>query len=105
MNPYLARLKDLLAEKQVTKGPPKPPNGPYGGYVGAQGRGFAATRLGFEESGVGPFVHCCGVCGVWGAFGFGVNLRAGRLGQWYCFGHRPNYLQAVKGKDLEGRAA
>ena len=24
-----------------------------------------------------------------GAFGYSVNLRAGRLGRWYCAAHRP----------------
>jgi hypothetical protein len=29
----------------------------------------------------------CAVCV--GAYGYGVNLRAGRLGHWYCAAHRP----------------
>jgi hypothetical protein len=29
-------------------------------------------------------VHFCAECGRWGAYGYGVNLRAGRLGHWYC---------------------
>jgi hypothetical protein len=35
------------------------------------------------------FLHFCIECGRWGAFGYGVNLRAGRLGAWYCATHRP----------------
>jgi len=35
------------------------------------------------------FLHFCVECGAYGAFGYGVNLRAGRLGQWYCAAHRP----------------
>jgi hypothetical protein len=37
----------------------------------------------------GLFSHFCAECGAWGAFGYGVNLRAGRLGRWYCATHRP----------------
>jgi hypothetical protein len=36
-----------------------------------------------------PFLHPCEVCGEWGAFGYGVILRAGKLGSWFCFAHRP----------------
>jgi hypothetical protein len=38
----------------------------------------------------GVFLHFCSECGAWGAFGYGVNLRAGRLGRWYCAAHRPH---------------
>ena len=34
-------------------------------------------------------LHFCVECGAWGAFGYGVNLRAGRPGLWYCACHRP----------------
>ena len=34
-------------------------------------------------------LHFCAECGAWGAFGHGVNLRAGRPGRWYCAAHRP----------------
>jgi hypothetical protein len=37
----------------------------------------------------GVFAHFCAECGRWGAYGYGVNLRAGRLGRWYCAAHRP----------------
>ena len=37
----------------------------------------------------GLLVHFCEVCGAWGAFGYKVNLRARRLGRWYCASHRP----------------
>lgn len=37
----------------------------------------------------GLFSHFCTECGAWGAFGYGVNMRAGRLGRWYCATHRP----------------
>jgi len=36
----------------------------------------------------GPFEHYCR-CGAWGAFGYGVHLRSGKLGAWYCREHRP----------------
>ena len=34
-------------------------------------------------------LHFCTECGAWGAYGYEVNLRAGRLGRWYCAAHRP----------------
>ena len=34
-------------------------------------------------------LHFCSVCGAWGSYGFGVNLRAGRMGRWFCAVHRP----------------
>jgi hypothetical protein len=34
-------------------------------------------------------LHFCVECGAWGAFGYNVNLRLGRPGQWYCAAHRP----------------
>jgi hypothetical protein len=33
-------------------------------------------------------LHYC-QCGEWGAFGYNVDLRNGKLGNWYCFEHRP----------------
>jgi hypothetical protein len=36
------------------------------------------------------FLHFCADCGAYGAFGYGVNLRAGQLGRWYCGAHRPH---------------
>ena len=36
----------------------------------------------------GKLVHYCR-CGEWGSYGYKVNLRAGRLGTWYCREHRP----------------
>ena len=35
------------------------------------------------------FLHFCCQCGRFGAFGYGVRLRAGQLGRWYCGEHRP----------------
>jgi hypothetical protein len=37
----------------------------------------------------GALLHFCCRCGRFGAFGYGVHLRAGRLGTWYCGEHRP----------------
>ena len=37
----------------------------------------------------GVFLHYCCQCGRFGAFGYGVHLRTGRLGRWYCGEHRP----------------
>jgi len=37
----------------------------------------------------GAFLHFCCRCGRFGAFGYGMHLRARRLGRWYCGEHRP----------------
>jgi hypothetical protein len=42
------------------------------------------------QPGDGAFSHFCVECGAWGAYGFDVSLRAGKLGRWYCRDHRPN---------------
>lgn len=47
------------------------------------------ARRGRVEKREGLFLHFCIHCGAWGAYGYGVNLRAGRLGRWYCAVHRP----------------
>jgi hypothetical protein len=49
----------------------------------------AARRGRIEELPGREFLHFCVECGRWGAFGYGVNLRAGRVGAWYCGEHRP----------------
>jgi hypothetical protein len=38
----------------------------------------------------GAMLHFCVKCGRFGAFGYGVRLRAGHLGRWYCGEHRPS---------------
>jgi hypothetical protein len=48
-----------------------------------------AGRCGRVHEVEGVFLHFCCECGAYGAFGVGVNLRAGRLGRWYCAEHRP----------------
>lgn len=42
-----------------------------------------------EERADKTFHHFCVECGAWGAFGYGVEARTGKLGRWYCAGHRP----------------
>jgi hypothetical protein len=37
-----------------------------------------------------PVEHWCEVCGVEAAWGYGVHLLAGEMGEWYCGLHRPN---------------
>ena len=37
----------------------------------------------------GALLHFCVECGRFGPFGYGVSLRAGQLGRWYCREHRP----------------
>jgi hypothetical protein len=49
-----------------------------------------AARVGRVEDRLdGRFLHFCTECGAWGSFGYGVSLRAGQLGRWYCAAHRP----------------
>jgi hypothetical protein len=48
----------------------------------------AARRGRVEESG-GVLLHFCVECGRFGPYGYGVRLRAGQLGRWYCYEHRP----------------
>jgi hypothetical protein len=50
-------------------------------------------RRGRVEVRDGVFLHFCEVCGAWGAFGYGVRLRAGHLGRWYCAEHRPGRIR------------
>ncbi len=50
----------------------------------------ASRRGRVEDRPDGVLLHFCAECGAWGAFGYGVHLRAGRLGRrWYCGQHRP----------------
>lgn len=46
----------------------------------------------------GRFIHTCGHpgCSLWGGFGFGVSLRAGRLGRWFCAEHAKEYRRQVE---------
>ncbi len=48
-----------------------------------------ASRRGRVQELEGALLHFCAECGAWGAFGYGVNLSAGRRGRWYCAAHRP----------------
>jgi hypothetical protein len=48
-----------------------------------------SARRGRIEERDGLFLHFCFDCGAWGAYGYGINLRSGRLGRWYCAVHRP----------------
>jgi|HubBroStandDraft_6_1064221.scaffolds.fasta_scaffold822817_2 hypothetical protein len=52
----------------------------------------AARRGRIEELPDGLLLHFCAECGAWGAFGYGVNLRVGRPGRWYCAEHRPRWV-------------
>jgi hypothetical protein len=36
-----------------------------------------------------PIVYRCEICGDIGHYGFGVHLRAGQIGRWFCFAHKP----------------
>jgi hypothetical protein len=47
---------------------------------------MTAGFVGYDKD--GHFVHYC-ACGLEASFGYGVSLRAGKLGTWYCREHRP----------------
>lgn len=49
-----------------------------------------AARRGRVQTLDGAFLHFCVECGRFGAFGYGVRLRAGHTGRWYCGEHRPH---------------
>ena len=42
----------------------------------------------------GALLHFCVSCGRFGAFGYGVRLRARHPGRWYCGEHRPRSVPA-----------
>lgn len=48
-----------------------------------------AARRGLVRELDRTFLHFCVHCGRFAAFGYGVQLSAGRLGRWYCGEHRP----------------
>jgi hypothetical protein len=48
-----------------------------------------AARRGRVQMLGGAFLHFCVKCGRFAAFGYGVRLREGRHGRWYCGEHRP----------------
>jgi hypothetical protein len=41
----------------------------------------------------GALLDFCYRCGRFGAFGYGVHLRGGQFGRWYCGEHRPRGCQ------------
>jgi hypothetical protein len=47
-----------------------------------------ASRRGRVQELDGVFLHFCVECGRFGPYGYGVHLRAGQLGRWYCSAHR-----------------
>jgi hypothetical protein len=54
-----------------------------------------ARRGRVEQSG-GVLLHFCVECGRFGFYGYGVRLRAGQLGRWYCREHRLEQLGEVR---------
>jgi hypothetical protein len=48
----------------------------------------AARRGRLQELDGAVVLHFCAECGAWATYGYDVNLRAGRLGSWYCPAHR-----------------
>src|ERR1700730_16156735 len=52
-------------------------------------------RRGRIESQGTTLLHFCCVCGAWGSYGFGVNLRNGRMGGWFAAAPRAQGRRAV----------
>jgi hypothetical protein len=50
-----------------------------------------AARRGRVEQTNSTTVRFCVVCGRIALFGYGVRLRVGQLGRWYCGEHRPPF--------------
>ncbi len=46
------------------------------------------ARCGRTETDGTTLLHFCCVCGAWGSYGFGVDMRHGRMGRWFCTAHR-----------------
>jgi hypothetical protein len=64
-----------------------------------------ALRRGKVQELDGASLHFCVECGRFAAFGYGVHLRARRLGRWYCGSHRPHRKrsQSEGSFDVAGR--
>jgi hypothetical protein len=94
MNTYLDRLKIVLAENSVSSVTDKTDRSPFVGFVSSPDSPFSETdtsdadlseqRLNQHSRQAG----CC-VCGQPARFGFGVRLRLGQEGRWFCAAHRP----------------
>jgi hypothetical protein len=54
------------------------------------------ARRGRVQESNGVFMHFCIQCGRFGPYGYGVSLRAGQLGRWYCGDHRPQEHEKSK---------
>jgi hypothetical protein len=52
-----------------------------------------AARRGRVQQVGKTFLHFCVECGAFGPFGYGVSLRTGQLGRWYCSKHRPGAVE------------
>jgi len=52
----------------------------------AERAGHANGFVGYDRNGM--FIHYCH-CGKDAGHGYGVSLRKGQLGTWYCNDHKP----------------
>ena len=82
-------FEDELAAAPASAVPqpqPEPEQGSLdvSGMTAEQRRG----RVGYDKE--RRFLHYCVVCGEWGAFGYGVFLRRGQPGKWFCGNHKPS---------------
>jgi hypothetical protein len=68
---------------------------PVGHTMNAGTNGTAGTigTNGTAETPIGGLrdrEHCCFVCDQPARFGFGVRIRQGEEGRWFCAAHRPH---------------
>lgn len=55
-----------------------------------------AARRGRVEQHGDAFLHFCVDCGRFGPYGYGVHMRAGQLGRWFCHKHRPQHHELAR---------
>ncbi len=86
----LARVSSEPKERQPTPLAPLVP-GPAVASASSSDEPNAARRGQVSEID-GRLEHFCVECGRLAPFGYGVRLRMGQLGRWYCAAHRPQRI-------------
>jgi hypothetical protein len=79
---------DLLARAGDTPKSLSAPPGKNPVAKDADNGSLTADRTAAGGQAPAHFLHYCR-CGQWGAWGYGVDYRRGKNGDWYCFAHRP----------------
>lgn len=87
---YLERLRAIEHEKTGTLSTDKADKRASVGFVGAPGVPFSrGADLSETHSNQHSSQRQCSVCGQQARFGYGVHLRHGEEGRWFCAAHRP----------------